>query len=64
VGFAGGDRGAILHFDGAGWTEMKTGTSEDIEDLALPRASKGWLVGSGLGDSIVMALRTQFLKQL
>ena len=61
--FAGGDDGAFLYFDGVSWIEMKTGTSEDIVDLALPKPSSGWAVGNGLGDSIILSFRTQFLKK-
>jgi hypothetical protein len=63
VGFAAGDGGALLYFDGTSWTEIKTGTSEGLVDLALPRASSGWAVGNGLGDSILLGFRTKFLKK-
>jgi photosystem II stability/assembly factor-like uncharacterized protein len=44
-GWAIGEHGSILHYDGAAWTVMSSPTSDSLRGLSMLSADEGWAVG-------------------
>jgi photosystem II stability/assembly factor-like uncharacterized protein len=46
-GWAVGDMGTVLHYDGFAWSPVAVPSNADLRDVLFVGAERGWMVGSG-----------------